>query len=577
MFIDAKREFGANRNPTEGRPPARKWFNLPKLTPTETSQAVEHLARLLEIPQDIFSGPLAKGSLNLDSVHLYRWERLQRDFLSKYPGFTWGNPREAAVKSFFRSEEECRATNESLRRVAAAEPGYLLSPGPLDADPVLKRARLFISDVLGRFDWRPVLEKGGFGPGVTSSCKGTRLHDSNKYSSKLEVTPSFAKMGMKLVSSLPSWACLQADIDYPAWVTPLPVIVPGNRVTFVPKNAKTDRAIAVEPTVNIWFQLGIGRVIREKMRRYGWDLIVGQEVNQSLARLGSYDDSLSTIDLERASDTISARLVEYLLPADWFAALNSVRSQFGELPGQGFAPYQKFSSMGNGFTFELESLIFWALSSSVARHNGYNPFWCTSYGDDIVCPSGVYEDVARYLALCGFTVNLEKSYARGPFRESCGKDYLRGRLVRPAYLKEIPDNPLSWIKIANGLKRLAHTWAEFDGLDRRLKKPYDFAVSMIPREIRRLSVSDGYGDVALIRDIDQAHPTRAGGGWEGWITKVLLSRPLEYKTSGRSLITASLGKLGRTGNDLPVRGEVEHTIGPLYIAVWRNMGPWSEG
>ena len=100
---------------------------------------------------------------------------------------------------------------------------------------------------------------------------------------------------------------------------------------------------------------------------------------------------------------------------------------------------------------------------------------------------------------------------------------------------------------------------------------------MIPREIRRLSVSDGYGDVALIRDIDQAHPTRAGGGWEGWITKVLLSRPLEYKTSGRSLITASLGKLGRTGNDLPVRGEVEHTIGPLYIAVWRNMGPWSEG
>jgi hypothetical protein len=384
-------------------------------------------------------------------------------------------------------------------------------------------------------------------------------------------------MGMKLVSSLPSWACLQTDTDYPAWVTPLPVVVPGNRVTFVPKNAKTDRAIAVEPTVNIWFQLGIGRVIREKMRRHGWNLRDGQETNQALARLGSLDDSLSTIDLERASDTISARLVEYLLPSDWFAALNSVRSQFGEFPGQGFAPYQKFSSMGNGFTFELESLIFWALSSSVAQHNGYNPFWCTSYGDDIVCPSGVYEELVRYLSLCGFTVNLEKSFARGPFRESCGKDYLRGSLVRPAYLKEVPDNPLSWIKIANNLKRLAHVWADHQGLDRRLKPAYDFAVSMIPRQIRRLSVSDGYGDIALIRDIDEARPAFAGGGWEGWLTNVILSRPKVYESTSRALITASLGKQGQSGNRLPLRDEVEHTIGPLYIAVWRNMGTWGEG
>lgn len=549
---------------------------MPRLTPTVTSQAVGYLADLLGIPQGIFSGPLAKGSLNLDSEHLYRWERLQRDFLAKYPGFTWGNPREVAVKAFFKSEEECRATNERLRNVAGVEPGYLWSPGPLDGDDVLKRTRILISDVLGRFDWRPILERGGFGPGVTSSAKGTRLHDSNKYSSKLEVTPSFAKMGMKLVSSLPSWACLQTGIDYPAWVTPLPVIVPGNRVTFVPKNAKTDRAIAVEPTVNIWFQLGIGRTIREKMRRAGWDLRVGQEINQSLARLGSLDDSLSTIDLERASDTISTRLVEYLLPADWFAALNSVRSQFGEFPGQGFAPYQKFSSMGNGFTFELESLIFWALSTSVAQAHGYNPFWCTSYGDDIVCPSGIYEELAGYLSLCGFTVNLEKSYARGPFRESCGKDFLRGRLVRPVYLKEVPDNPLSWIKIANGLKRLAHTWAEYDGLDSRLRKAYEFAVSMIPRQYARLSVSDGYGDVALVRDIDEAKPEVAGGGWEGWLTQVILSRPKTYESTNRALVTASLSKLGQTGNSLPLRDEVEHTIGPLYVAVWRNMGPWSK-
>lgn len=551
--------------------PPRRWFrNVPRLTRTQTAEAVANLAMLLEIPQGIFSGPLAKGSLNLDSIELYRWERLQRDYLSKYPGFTWGNPRSVAVKAFEQSEFECSATNERLYNLGRGRP---YNVPPFSEDRILAEARKMVFRVLGKFDWRAVLERGRFGPGVTSSCKGTRLHDSNKYGSKPEVTPSFAKMGVSLVSSSPSWACLLTGVDYPAWVTPLPVVVPGNRVTFVPKNAKTDRGIAIEPTLNIWAQLGIGTLIRERLKSAGLDLDT-QENNQALARLGSIDDSLSTIDLERASDTLATRLVQGLLPDDWFAALNMCRSQFGFFPVGRYEPYNKFSSMGNGFTFELESLIFWALSSAVASVNGYNSFWCTAYGDDIVCPSGVYDEVVQYLTLCGFTVNLEKSYSHGPFRESCGKDFLRGGLVRPAYLKEIPDNFLSWIKIANSLKRLAHTWADYQGLDSRLKAAYQFAVSMVPRQFRVLSVSDGYGDVALIRDLDEAHPSRAGFGWEGWLTEVILSRPVRYESTDRSLITAGVHTPGRNGNRLPFRDEVEHTIGSMYIASWRNMGTW---
>jgi hypothetical protein len=539
---------------------------IPRLHREAVTSAVETLSRLLEIPQGIFKGPLASGKLSYDSLPDYRWQRLQYDFLKKYPGFDWGNPREEAVKRFWLSESDCERTNARLKQTAG---GYQ----SLDVMPYIDRARVIISKMLGSFNWQDLLPHGRFGPGVTSSAKGVRLHASIKFGAKPEVTPAFARTGSKLIACLPSWACLIAGVDYPAWVTPLPCVVPGNRVTFVPKDAKTDRGIAVEPTVNIYFQLAMGHLLREKLRFAGLDLNT-QEVNQRLAALGSIDDSLSTIDLERASDTLSWRTVFALFPDDWFEALDRLRSQFGELDGKKF-PYHKFSSMGNGFTFELESMIFYALCLSVAQLNGYNPFWVQAYGDDLVVPSGIYEEVVKLLNFMGFTVNLDKSYHTGPFRESCGKDYLRGSLVRPAYLKEIPDNPIAWIKIANNLKRLAAVWNEGSGLDKRLLPAYQHAVSVIPRAFRRLSVSDGYGDVALLRDIDEARPTRAANGWDGWMTRVFLPRPVRFTSMDRSLITAGVSNPGEDGNNLPLRGKVELTIGSLFVAQWRNMGTWS--
>jgi hypothetical protein len=545
----------------------RREFTTPPYARDYVTAAVEHLARLLEIPHGIWSGPLTKGQLPLDSLPEYRWKRLQYDFLSKYPGFSWGNPREAAVRSFHQSEKECELTNSRIR--AHITQGY----ESLSQMPYIRRAQEIIGNVLGRFSWQDVIDFGRWGPGVTSSVKGLRLHASVKFGAQPDVTPAFAKTACNLVSACPSWSSLLIGVDYPKWACPLPNIVTGNRVTFVPKNAKTDRAIAIEPHLNIWFQLGIGRLIRMRLQKFGLDLDT-QEVNQRLAALGSIDDSLSTIDLERASDTLSWRTVMLLLPPLWFEALDRARSQFGALPGEGWKPYQKFSSMGNGFTFELESLIFWALCSSVAQLNGYNSFWVQSFGDDIVIPSGIYDEVTSLLAFLGFTVNHEKSYRSGPFRESCGKDYLRGSLVRPVYLKEIPDTPLAWIKIANNLKRLAHSWTGYNGLDSRLKPAWEFAARMVPRELRRLSVSDGYGDLALLRDIDDASPTRAPNGWEGWMTRVIIPKSVTFRSTDRSLITAGVSTPGRTGNDLPLRDKVVLTIGPMFVPDWRNMGPW---
>lgn len=541
-------------------------FKMPRLDKDETASAIRRLAEILSIPPGIWEGPLASGADPAQTLLRFRQERLVGDFLRKYPGFSWGNPRAAATKSFLQSERECCATNSRLR--ACATRGYY----PLSIQPVFDRAASIIGRVLGEFDWSYLLAQGKFGKGVTSSTKGDRLHAAYKYRSRPDVTPAFTRRGMWLLSHIPSWSSLIAGVEPGTWLTPLLRTIPGNSVSFVPKNATTDRAIAVEPTINIWFQLAMGGILRDLLKKAGLDLST-QDVNQRLARLGSIDDSLSTIDLERASDTVAWRLVFELLPIKWFEALDALRSHFGTLDGKVF-PYHKFSSMGNGFTFELESLIFWALCSSVAQLNGYNSFWVQAYGDDIVVPSGIFDEVVTVLNFSGFTVNSGKSFHRGPFRESCGKDYLRGSDTRPVYLKEVPDNPLSWIKIANNIRRLAHQWADYDGLDDRLFEAYRFACSMVPRGLRRYSISDGYGDVALIRDLDEAKPERARRGWDGWVTKVILTRSKTDVFTERSLVTAGLSKPGRSGNNLPRRSAVEYGTGTMFVPQWRNMGPW---
>jgi hypothetical protein len=164
-------------------------------------------------------------------------------------------------------------------------------------------------------------------------------------------------------------------------------LVKGNSIITVPKNYKTDRTIAKEPCMNIYIQKGIGRCIRKRLKRVGIDLD-DQKRNQEGARIGSLDGSLATIDLSMASDTVALELVSFLLPNDWWWALEQCRSPVGVLPSGELVAYQKISSMGNGFTFELESLLFWAICQQVACSN-INETDCRIlvYGDDIVVPT----------------------------------------------------------------------------------------------------------------------------------------------------------------------------------------------
>ena len=235
-------------------------------------------------------------------------------------------------------------------------------------------------------------------------------------------------------------------------------VVPGNRIAFVPKNSRTDRSIAIEPSMNLYLQLGIDGFIRRRLKRWGVDLD-SQEKNRELARLGSRDwedpENFVTLDLAAASDSISVELCKLVLPKRWYNHLMLLRSPVGELDGEVIS-YEKISSMGNGFTFALETAIFTSIVYGVMREfdGGFDPEFCAVYGDDIIVRSNIASQVVTALNLCGFTINEDKSFLEGPFRESCGADWFKGKPVRPVFLTSSPSSVMELWTDINRLRRI---------------------------------------------------------------------------------------------------------------------------
>jgi len=225
--------------------------------------------------------------------------------------------------------------------------------------------------------------------------------------------------------------------------------VRGSKTSTVPKQNDVRRTICTEPTLNMFFQLGIGMEIRRILQsRLGLDLRDQQDINGELARLGSIDGSFGTIDLASASDSISVKLCERILPRYFMRWLMLTRSPETVLPDGSVTELSMISSMGNGYTFPLQTMIFAAIVIVAYRLHGLEFSFRKSrsrteqvnigvFGDDIVVDRKIYTYLVDKLPLFGFVVNVDKSFSTGNFRESCGKDYWQGVLVRGVYIQEL--------------------------------------------------------------------------------------------------------------------------------------------
>jgi hypothetical protein len=248
--------------------------------------------------------------------------------------------------------------------------------------------------------------------------------------------------------------------------------VDGNRITTVPKTVETDRTIAIEPLMNVYLQLGVDRIIRQQLRtRWGYDLD-DQTKNQVRALVASILGKYVTVDLTAASDLIAMIICMLYLPPLWYDYLCDLRSPQGDCDGTKVT-YGKISSMGNGYTFALESLIFGALVRAAIRRTRSEHFSAV-YGDDLIVPTTAYSYLRELLSLSGFRINEDKTFTTGPFRESCGVDVFNGYNVRPVFLKQKLDN----------LPALFYIHNAFVAKAAQMEWPFGFTFSNVRRMIR---------------------------------------------------------------------------------------------
>lgn len=370
------------------------------------------------------------------------------ELLSKYKGLKMNiDTKKVALQKFATSEDTCRLTNQRLRESRIR--GY--SPR---VDAVMFIARRKIASLIGpRNDkW---LDLCKWGPGATFSLRGEDANLDNKIrENQISITTTAIPYFRRVISDDYHWLRSRGiNADGPVCLLNNSFnVVRGCKVTTVSKSAKTDRTIAIEPTANQFLQGGVGAYIRKRLLRAGIDLS-SQEYNQEGARL-AYANEMATVDLASASDTISRELIYDLLPLDWAFLLDDLRSKEYKL-GTTWTSFEKISSMGNGFTFELETLIFWAITKACCEVSNLDARILV-YGDDIIAPVGVLPLLREVFSFCGFSINMEKTHFDTPFRESCGKHFFGGFDVTPIYQKEVPDVLEEIYRLANRIRRLAY-------------------------------------------------------------------------------------------------------------------------
>lgn len=418
-----------------------------------------------------------------------------------------------AARNWVEGEQECFKSNERLCR-------YLPSfRGMEDTDARLsdffRRVRKTILSWIG--SGPPDLTVGRFGPGATYSDRGRFTTIPDKMSARPTLTSGAMWFLPQLLGNQWGAHCARAGLD--------PLFVKGNRFSTVPKDARRDRPIGSEPSINIFFQLGLGAELRRRLKNVGIDLEHGQDLHRRLACVASERGHLATLDLSNASDSVSTTLVELLLPHRWWSVLRDLRSPFTLFRGA-WVRLEKFSSMGNGYTFELETLIFLALCQEALSSVGIRATpgdGLYVYGDDIIVPVDGVRAVTAVLNFCGFKLNREKSFSEGSFRESCGGDYYQGLPVRGHFLKKTPQKPSDWISLANGLRRLGSNLAA-TGSSCHLRRPWLFCLDQLPTPVRSCRGPQDLGDI-VIHDLEN----NWNAVWRDGIRYVRCWRPVRHR------------------------------------------------
>ena len=196
-----------------------------------------------------------------------------------------------------------------------------------------------------------------------------------------------------------------------------------------PKSFDWDRGIMPNTTIGGFYSYGLGQVLRKRLKKVRLNVRHLQKKHRKMALRYSKSRTHATGDLSSASDCYTLALVCRLLPREWFNVL-----RFGRIDQFCFDEktyhLTSFMTMGIGFTFELQTLLFYSILKSISDLSGIRGK-ISVFGDDLVYPSQMHHIVSGVFQDLSFKLNEDKTYVKENFRESCGGDYYCGFDVRP--------------------------------------------------------------------------------------------------------------------------------------------------
>lgn len=391
----------------------------------------------------------------------YRHDAQLASLLSKLDCLpTSVDKEDVAIKAFLSGENRCYHTNRRVLRTL-----YPLYDDPSSqleerARILLYRARRWITKTLGPI---PDFLDGRFGPGNVAESIEWPLVSAY---SKIVYPPAHSENFSDSLRRALVWDTAWGRAQDWLWDNQLVSRrVSGGRLTTVPKDGSTDRAITIEPGENVFAQLAVGSHFKKRLTKAGLRLIPGrghgsslyrhfsgdgQEFHRRLAKEGSVSGRWVTLDFKNASNHNAKEPITFCFGA-WSPLLEELRSPCVTLPDGRVLRLEMFSAMGNGFTFEVLTAFLMGLAYAVGYVPGVDAF---AFGDDVILENDYR--VREFVALAQFVgheVNKRKSFTDGPFRESCGGDYWNGEDVRPVVIDKHPTGPLEWMELHNHLLR----------------------------------------------------------------------------------------------------------------------------
>jgi hypothetical protein len=360
----------------------------------------------------------------------------------------------------------------------------------LDAsDPVTRdivwRARGWAEHILGEFNSIEVCERATFGKKSSVGVPMREACEGARYEPPISGSADHVDWFLKYYGKWNRPALNYAQELEVSRKVPLTSNVDCLEAVLVAKTWKSLRMIMPNTTLGTLYSSGVGRMIEERLRAFGFDIRTLQPVHGELARIGSVTGSLVTADQSMASDNITVKLIDTIFPWRWASALRFGRIERIALYGD-VIESPTFATMGIGFTFPLQTLLFLVLLLAIRDHLSLGDETVVSvFGDDLVYATEMHPLVVDVFPKLGLVLNLDKTFASGHFRESCGQDYYRGYDVRPMHLASVEGQS------AGKRRAEAYLYKTFNALMRRWSV-YEVttAAKLIRGEIQRVRRDD---------------------------------------------------------------------------------------